>query len=117
MLTITIDGNEYSADGNKTILEICRENTISIPTLCEDESLKPFGGCRLCVVEVQGRKNLMASCSVKAEEGMVINTNSEKVTNARKTVLDLLVSNHPMDCLTCSKVGQCDLQEYAFQYS
>ena len=116
MLTITIDGNEYSADGNKTILEICRENTISIPTLCEDESLKPFGGCRLCVVEVQGRKNLMASCSVKAEEGMVINTNSEKVTNARKTVLDLLVSNHPMDCLTCSKVGQCDLQEYAFQY-
>lgn len=68
MLTITIDGNEYSADGNKTILEICRENTISIPTLCEDESLKPFGGCRLCVVEVQGRKILWPHAVLKQKK-------------------------------------------------
>ncbi len=116
MVNLTIDGQLFSVDNDKTILDVCRENNIDIPTLCHDESLKPFGGCRLCVVEVEGRRNLMASCSVKVEEGMVIKTRTDKVINARKTVLDLMISNHPMDCLTCDKVGDCGLQNYCYEY-
>lgn len=116
MVEITINGVRYQVDKDITVLEACRRNGIDIPTLCHDDRLEPYAACRLCVVEVKGKKNLMTSCSLKVAEGMVIETHSEKVIKARRDVLDLLFSNHPQDCLTCEKSGDCRLQDYCFEY-
>ncbi|HZK37898.1 MAG TPA: 2Fe-2S iron-sulfur cluster-binding protein [Clostridia bacterium] len=116
MVTITMNGKEIKAEKGKTILQCARENNIYIPTLCYDETLSIYGGCRLCVVEVEGARNLVASCTTEATEGMVIQTESEKVVEARKKVIDLLLSSHPVDCLTCEKAGNCDLQDVAYRY-
>ena len=116
MINLIINGREISAPKGTTILEVAKENGIEIPTLCYAKDLSPFGGCRLCVVEVKGQKNLQASCATLVKEGMEVNTKSEKVIKARKDILDLLLSNHPTDCLTCDKVGECELQDYAYEY-
>lgn len=117
MVKLTINGKEITVEEGISILEAARKNGIDIPNLCYDENLSPFGGCRLCLVEIKGYKNLVASCSTKVKEGMEIYTESEKVVKVRKDILDLLLSNHPMDCLTCDKVGECKLQDYAYKYS
>ena len=116
MVNITLNGQKMEVSKDKTILAIARENGIDIPTLCHNQKLKTFAGCRMCVVEITGRKNLASSCSTKPLEGMVIQTHSDKVMKARKDILDLLISNHPMDCLTCSSVGNCTLQDLSFEY-
>ena len=116
MIKLIIDGRVILTEKGTTILEAAKENGIDIPTLCYAKELSPFGGCRLCVVEVKGKKNLVASCVTLVREGMEVNTKSERVINARKDILDLLLSNHPMDCLTCDKVGECKLQDYAYEY-
>jgi formate dehydrogenase alpha subunit len=113
---LTIDGQQINAKAGATILEVCRQKKIEIPTLCYDKELTPWGGCRLCVVEVEGLRNLAASCSALVTEGMVVKTNSPRVREARRTVLELIVANHDIDCLTCEKMGQCDLAQYAYQY-
>ena len=116
MIKLNIDGREIIAEEGKSLLVIAREEGIDIPTLCYDKDLSVFGGCRLCVVEVEGFRNLVASCSVEATDGMVVLTESERVVNARKSVLALLLENHPNDCLTCQKAGDCELQEHAYRY-
>lgn len=116
MIKLTIDGREVIAEEGKSILLIARDEGIDIPTLCYDKDLSVFGGCRLCVVEVEGFNNLVASCSVTASEGMVVQTESKRVVEARKTILSLLLENHPNDCLTCQKAGDCGLQEYSYRY-
>lgn len=116
MINFTIDGREISVEKGITILEAARKENIDIPTLCYAKDLSPFGGCRLCVVEVKGQNNLAASCATLVKEGMEIYTKSEKVIKARRDILDLLLSNHPTDCLVCDKVGQCELQDYAYEY-
>lgn len=116
MVSITINGNKYETSKDKTVLQVCQENGINIPTLCYDERLEPHAACRLCVVEIQGRRNLMTACSTKVEEGMVIETHSEKVIKSRRNILDLMISNHPLDCLTCEKSGDCKLQNYCYEY-
>lgn len=116
MVNITINGQDFSVGKNLTILQACRENGIYIPTLCYDDRLSGFGGCRLCIVDVEGYNNYVASCVVQVHEGMVIETDTAGIREARKTLLELLVSNHPMECLTCEKVGKCDLQDYAYEY-
>ena len=116
MVNIKINGQDYSVSEDLTILQACRENGIYIPTLCYDDRLSGFGGCRLCIVDVEGYNNYVASCVVDVEEGMVIETDTEEIREARKTLLELLVSNHPMECLTCEKVGNCDLQDYSYEY-
>lgn len=104
-----------------TILKAARQAGIEIPTLCHYELCdmgienKP-GGCRICVVEVEGRRNLAPSCITEAQDGMVIHTHSIRVLNARKTVLRLIISDHPFDCLVCAKSGHCDLQDLAVQF-
>ena len=118
MINLTIDGNIVSVEEGTLLLDACRQMGIKIPTLCHDETLKPFGGCRLCVVEIEGFRNLAASCSTVVQEGMVVRTNTDTVINARKMVLDVLLSNHPVeDCLTCNKTGECGLQNYAYEYN
>jgi len=113
---LTIDGKDISVPAGTTLLEAARENGIFIPTLCYDERLSLWGGCRLCVVEIEGRRGLAASCITEAAEGMNVFTSSPAVIEARKTVLELLLANHPQDCLTCSKNASCRLQDYAYMY-
>lgn len=115
-MKITIDGRQYEVKKDSSILEVCKMLDIDIPTLCYDERLTPHSACRMCLVEVEGAKNLVTSCSTKVRDNMVIHTRNEKVINARREVLDLLLSNHPMECLTCEKSGACKLQDYAYEY-
>ena len=115
-ITLTINGREVQAPKGSTVLEACRCNGIKIPTLCHDPELSSPGGCRLCVVEIDGMRNLPPSCVTAASQGMVVRTATEQVREARKTVLELLVANHPLDCMTCQKMGDCSLAEYAYDY-
>lgn len=118
MIKITIDQKTVSVPRGTTILEAAEKAGIDIPTLCHmklhDMNIenKP-GGCRICVVEVNGRRNLTPSCCTEVEEGMMINTHSMRVINARRTVLELILSDHPAECLTCAKSGDCELQRMA----
>ncbi|MFZ1728553.1 MAG: molybdopterin-dependent oxidoreductase [Bacteroidota bacterium] len=105
MVNLTINGLQVTASPEKSILEVCHEQNIdNIPTLCYDEKLPPFGSCFLCVVEVEGQNRMFPACSTKVQEGMAINTASQKVRRARKTCLELIVSNHYADCF-----GPCRL--------
>lgn len=115
-VTLTIDGIEVTVPKGTTVLEAATQAGILIPTLCHDPELSKPGACRLCVVEIQGMRNLPASCVTEATEGMVVATATPDVHEARKTNLELLLANHPEDCLTCHKNGVCKLQEYAYLY-
>lgn len=115
-LTLTIDGHEVSVPKGTTVLEACRMNNIPIPTLCHDPALTPSGACRLCVVQIEGMRNLPPSCVTKVTQDMKVETQNAKVRNARKTILELLVANHPLDCMTCQKLGDCSLADYAYEY-
>lgn len=121
MIELTIDNKRIKVEPGTTILKAARQAGIEIPTLCHFEMCdmgienKP-GGCRICVVEVEGRRNLAPSCVTEAQNGMVINTHNIRVLNARKTVLELIISDHPFDCLVCAKSGQCELQHLAAQF-
>lgn len=115
-LTLSIDGREVSVPKGTTVLEACRMHDITIPTLCHDPELTPAGACRLCVVQIEGMRNLPPSCVTQATQGMVVHTQNEKVRKARKTILELLVANHPLDCMICQKMGDCSLAEYAYEY-
>lgn len=116
MIEIIINGNKYKVNKDKTILQVCKDIGIDIPTLCHDERLAPYAACRMCLVEVEGWKNLVTSCTTKVQEGMKVYTDNYKVMDARRDVLDLILSNHPMECLTCDKSGTCKLQDYAYDY-
>ncbi|BBB90292.1 MAG TPA: NADH-dependent [FeFe] hydrogenase, group A6 [Methylomusa anaerophila] len=111
MINLTINGKPVSVAESSTILEAAKQNNIYIPNLCYLEGVHQFGSCRLCVVEVEGARNLQASCMVPVREGMVIKTNTEKVRKARKVLYELLLSDHPKDCLSCERNQSCELQE------
>ena len=108
MVTLTINGQTVQAPKNATILEAARSAGIYIPTLCYHPELAPEGACRLCVVEASGARSLVASCVYPVAEGMVVKTNTPKVRAARKMVVELLLANHPKDCLSCQKSGDCE---------
>lgn len=116
MIEFVINGKNIQAEPKTTILQAALANGIYIPHLCWDRRLTPYGGCRLCLVEVEGQKKLLASCSTPAEPGMVIHTETPKLEKARRTVLELLLIHHPLDCPVCDKAGECDLQDLAFKY-
>lgn len=116
MVNLTINGQKVEAVENSTILEAARLANIEIPTLCFLKGINEVGDCRMCVVEVEGRRNFATACITKVEEGMVVNTNSPKVIEARKLVLDLILSNHNRECLTCSRNGNCELQSLAEKF-
>lgn len=110
-ITLTIDGVTIKTQAGRTVLEACREAGIYLPTLCYDPDLEPYGGCRLCVIEVEGLRGLLAACTLPAEEGMIVRTESDRITNVRRATLELILSDHEGDCLTCQKNGHCKLQE------
>lgn len=116
-VNIKIDNKEVLADDSDTILEVAKREGIDIPTLCYLKGINTPASCRVCVVEVEGAKNLVASCSTKVKNGMVIKTNSTKVLRARKTALELLLSNHNKDCLSCPKNLKCEFQRLTEKFS
>ncbi|MBR0032860.1 MAG: formate dehydrogenase subunit alpha [Treponema sp.] len=116
MISCTIDGKLVSVEENTTILEAAKSFGIEIPTLCYLKGVNEIGSCRLCMVEVKGLDHLIASCKTKVSEGLVITTDSEKLTEYRKEMLKLILSNHVVDCMNCAENGVCRLQYLCNKY-
>lgn len=112
-MKVTINDRVLEANQGETVLSVASRAGITIPTLCHMEGLAPTGACRICVVEDKGNGNLIPSCSQPAYDGMEIDTHSPKALNARKTIVELLLANHPDDCLYCVRNGSCTLQDYS----
>jgi formate dehydrogenase major subunit len=110
---IEIDGLPATVKAGTSILRAARESGVDIPKLCATDSLKPFGSCRMCLVEVEGRQGYPASCTTPVEAGMKIRTQTEALSKLRRNVMELYISDHPLDCLTCSANGDCELQDMA----
>lgn len=117
MINLKIDDKEISVPEGVTILEAARMSNIDIPTLCYLKEINQIGDCRMCIVEVEGRKGFVTSCIQRAEEGMVVHTHTPAVLEARRTILDLIISNHAKDCLTCTRNGNCELQALAIKFN
>ena len=121
LVNVTVDDKQVQVPENSTILVAARSAGVSIPTLCY-LNLADFGcvnksaSCRVCVVEVEGRRNLAPSCATPVTDGMVVKTNTIKALHSRKTVLELMLSDHPKDCLVCQKSGECELQDIAVEF-
>lgn len=116
MVNLYINGKEVEAPAGSTILQAAEMAGIEIPRLCYDPDLSALGACRLCVVEVKGNRLLPASCVTPINAGMEVFTESPAVIEARRTILELLVANHPLDCMTCDKLGDCKLADYCYKY-
>ena len=117
IVNLTIDGKAVQALKGMSILEAARKAGIDIPTLCFLKDINEVGDCRVCLVQIEGRRGFATSCIQKVEEGMVVHTNTNEVLEARKVVLDLIISNHKVDCLTCVRSGNCELQLLAKQFN
>lgn len=117
-VTLSIDNQEVTVLKGTTILEAAKALGVEIPTLCHLKELAPDGSCRMCVVEVEGgrRGGLTTACTAHCQEDMVVSTHSEKVADSRRFILDLLLSNHKLECFSCGKNGDCQLQQYALDY-
>jgi len=116
MVNLSIDGKEVTVEEGTTILKAAEKLGIEIPTFCWHDKLEPVGACRMCLVEVEKMPKLQIACDTVVSEGMVVKTNSPQVIKARKGVLEFLLINHPLDCPTCDKGGECDLQNFVFCY-
>jgi len=116
MVELTINNIKVKAEEGMTILEAAKSVGIHIPTLCHMKDLFPTGACRICVVEVDGMRGLIPSCAYPVADGMKVDTNSSRVRTSRKTIVELLVENHPQDCLICVRNKNCELQDLSEQY-
>jgi len=116
MITVTINDKEIQLEKPVTILEAARSAGIKIPTLCYLKGLEKFGGCRLCLVEVEKLPRLQTSCTVMVTDGMVVRTETEAIIAARRSMLEFLLINHPLECPYCDKAGECELQDLVAQY-
>ena len=116
MVTLTIDGRKVTVPDGTNILSAAKKIDISIPALCHHPKLTAFGGCRLCIVEIKGMARPVTSCTTPVSEGMEVTTTSPNLEGLRKTILELILSDHPNDCMVCEKAGDCTLQELAYFY-
>ena len=112
-VTLTIDGMSVNVPEGTSLMRAAVDAGVRVPKLCATDSLEPFGSCRLCLVEIEGRRGFPASCTTPAEAGMVVHTQTPKLQELRKGVMELYISDHPLDCLTCSANGNCELQTQA----
>jgi len=112
-VTLEIDGTEVTVPAGTSLMRAAVDAGIQVPKLCATDSLEPFGSCRLCLVEIEGRRGFPASCTTPAEAGMKVRTQTPKLQDLRKGVMELYISDHPLDCLTCSANGNCELQDMA----
>lgn len=117
LITLTIDGQEVKVKKGTTILQAAKQAGIDIPTLCFLKEINEVGDCRICLVEVEGRRGFATSCIQTVEEGMVVHTHTPNVLEARHVILDLIISNHSKDCLTCTRSGNCELQALAVKFN
>ena len=115
-VTIALNGNKAMVGGNLTIMEAARQQGIFIPSLCHHPDQQVKANCRICSVELEGRSNLVTACSTKVEEGMVIRTNTPRVRETVRTILELIFADHPQECLTCIRNGNCELRQLATRY-
>jgi formate dehydrogenase major subunit len=113
LVELTIDGYQVCVPKGTSLMRAAVDAGVQIPKLCATDSLEPFGSCRLCLVEIDGRKGTPSSCTTPAEAGMVVHTQTTKLQELRKGVMELYISDHPLDCLTCSANGNCELQTQA----
>jgi NADH dehydrogenase/NADH:ubiquinone oxidoreductase subunit G len=116
LIKYQIDGKKAEAPAGMNLIDAAELSGVHIPNLCYLKGMKGIGACRLCLVEVEGLKAPVIACNTKLKEGMVINTKTEKVQEVRKFVKDLILSMHPLDCMTCTKAGVCNLQKYAYDF-
>jgi len=114
-VSLLINNREVTVPAGATILQAAIQAGVRIPTLCHSRDLIPAGACRICLVEVAGARNLVTACSYPVSAGMKVTTDSDRVVNARRLVMELLLSDHPLDCMTCEKAGDCMLQDLAYQ--
>ena len=112
-MNLTIDGQKVQVEEGTSVLEAAKKAGIHIPTLCYLPEVQAIGACRVCLVDVEGNKNLQASCTLPATEGMVVRTSNERVRKARRFSVEMLLSNHPFECLTCDRNLNCELQSVA----
>ena len=117
MIKLKIDGIDVEVKEGTTVLEAARKAKINIPTLCYMKDLNEIGDCRMCLVAIEGRRGLIASCVQKAEDGMVVTTNSDEIYKARRMMLQLILSNHNKSCLVCTRNGNCELQKLAIEFN
>ena len=117
LIALTIDGQEVKVKRGTSILQAARQIGIDIPTLCFLKEINEVGDCRMCIVEVEGRRGFATSCIEKVSEGMVVHTNTPEVSEARRVILDLIISNHKVECLTCPRSGNCELQDLAKRFN
>ncbi len=113
IVTLTIDGRAVSVPLGTSVLRAAAEQGTAIPKLCATDSLKSFGSCRLCLVEIDGFKGTPASCTTPVAEGMIVHTQNDRLAKLRRGVMELYISDHPLDCLTCAANGDCELQDQA----
>ena len=112
-IQLTIDDQKVSVDEGASVLEAARAHGIYVPTLCHSPTLAPYGGCRMCIVEIEGTGGLPTACTTGAADGMVVRTDTEKVNRVRRMVCEMLIADHPADCLSCSSNQRCELQKVA----
>lgn len=117
LIKLTIDDKEVEVKKGTTILEAARQADVDIPTLCFLKDINEVGDCRMCIVEIEGRRGFVPSCVQKAEEGMIVHTNTPDVVDARRVILELIISNHKVECLTCTRSGNCELQDLAKKFN
>ncbi|MEC4749196.1 formate dehydrogenase subunit alpha [Methylomicrobium sp. Wu6] len=113
LVNLEIDGFQVTAPAGTSVLRAAASIGIDIPKLCATDSIEPFGSCRLCVVEIKGARGMPASCTTPVGEGMVVTTQNKKLADVRRGVMELYISDHPLDCLTCAANGDCELQDMA----
>ncbi len=121
IITLTVNGKDFkgkTVQGKRgqTVLEVFRDNGIQVPTLCYHPKMPPYGGCRLCIVEIENMRGLPPSCTTPAADGMVIHTHTERVVQVRKTVLELLLAYGDHNCLLCEQTGDCELQNLVYEH-
>src|SRR5512139_2370913 len=110
-VNLTIDGRQLQAPPGALVIDVAKRNGIEIPAFCYYEGLSLQAACRMCLVEVEKAPKLMTACTLPVAEGMVVRTDTPKVAEARKYMLEFLLTNHPLDCPVCDKGGECELQD------
>ncbi len=115
-VTLTVDGKKLTVPAGTLLIEACKSTGIEVPSFCYYPGLSLQGACRMCLVEVEKMPKLQTACTTPVAEGMVVTTESDKIKQARKSMLELLLANHPLDCPVCDAGGECELQDMTFKY-
>src|ERR1700704_6095162 len=116
LVKLTLNGQEIQAVKGTLLIEAARQNGVEVPAFCYYEGLSLQAACRMCLVEVEKMPKLQTGCTLPVAEGMVVRTDSPVIVNARKSTLEFLLTNHPLDCPVCDKGGECELQDMVFRY-